>query len=216
MSVPFGTTWFVYHLPHIVPAMLVFIGIGWAYYRSLIEPPPGTPDRDRWFAELDERRRERRRRPVNGGVARRALLALGPLLAAVGTGAVIYGIDLAGDRPSASVAWLHAGISTLACLLIAYKLAEVGAKRIRDGLRPGLALETAMSLLLAVLLIPLLLTGIALLVAPSSGSFAAYAHLIAAAWWTVLLGVHLSRYLRRSWRATVHAPAHNQPVPRGL
>jgi hypothetical protein len=43
--------------------------------------------------------------------------------------------------------------------------------------------------------VPLTITGVALLLSPSSASFAAYAHLVSSAWWTVLLLWHLQRHL---------------------
>ena len=50
---------------------------------------------------------------------------------------------------------------------------------------------------------PLLVTGVGLLLAPSTGSFFAYAHLISAAWWTGLLVWHLRRYVGASLRAAI-------------
>lgn len=50
---------------------------------------------------------------------------------------------------------------------------------------------------------PLLASGAALLVDPSDGSFAAYAHLIVSVWWTVLLIWHLRRYMVSSLRVTL-------------
>jgi hypothetical protein len=159
---------------------------------------------------------EHRARALSAAVALRGLPALGPLAAALATGAVIYGIDLAGDRPGAGLAWTHAGIATLATLLVAYKLVEVGVRRIREGLRPGVVLETSLSLLLAALFAPLLITGVLLLIAPSSASFAAYAHLVASVWWTVLLLAHLARYLRRSlriaWGASESLTGETEPL----
>ena len=60
-----------------------------------------------------------------------------------------------------------------------------------------------MSVVLGILSVPLLVTGVGLLVAPSTGSFFAYAHLISAAWWTGLLVWHLRRYVGASLRAMI-------------
>jgi hypothetical protein len=42
---------------------------------------------------------------------------------------------------------------------------------------------------------------VVLLVVPSDASFSAYAHLVAAAWWTILVLWHLWRYLARAVRS---------------
>ncbi len=200
MTIP-ATVWYLAHLPHLAPVLVAFVAVAWGFYRNFTQPPPGHQDPDGWLAERDTRMRERRARKLREAVARRGLFALGPLAAALATGAVIYGIDIAGDRPGAALAWTHAGVATLATLLVAYKLAEVGLGRIRDGLRPGVVLETSLSVLLLALFPPLLITGVVLLFSPSSASFSAYAHLVASAWWTVLLVAHLARYLRGSLSA---------------
>lgn len=197
MSPP-AANWLVAHVPHYGPVLIVFAAIAWGYRKALTAPPSGTPDRDRWRADQDERRRTWRARPVLPAVARRALYALGPILAAVATGAVIYAIDLGGNRPGDSLAWVHAGIATLAVLLIAYKLAELGSRRLRSRVKGEAILDSWGSYAAAALIPPLLLTGVLLLVEPSSSSFIAYAHLITAFWWTLLIGVHLRRYLGRA------------------
>ena len=55
--------------------------------------------------------------------------------------------------------------------------------------------------MLGALLVPLLITGIVLLIAPSTGSFMAYLHLVAAAWWTAMLVWHLWRYMAPAVRS---------------
>ncbi len=186
------------HLLHIVPALIVLTGIGWALYVWVAEPPRGDGERERWLSARERRRAERRDGDVDPRVARRGLIALVPLIAAAATGGVVYGIELARSSPGAGIAWIHAGVATLATLLVAMKLAEVGRRRIRSGLRPGIIGQTLASLALAALMPPLLVTGVILLVDPSAGSFSAYAHLIASGWWTLLLAVHLRRYLARA------------------
>jgi hypothetical protein len=61
------------------------------------------------------------------------------------------------------------------------------------------------SVVLALLAVPLAVTGVALLLAPSTGSTMAYLHLISSAWWTGLMVWHLRRYLRASLRAAFSA-----------
>jgi hypothetical protein len=138
---------------------------------------------------------------VRRSVARRGLLALGPLLATVATGAILYGLDIGGDSVPGAVIWVHAGISTLAALLVVYKVADLGWPRIRRAFTRA-RMHELVSVVLALLSVPLAVTGVALLLAPSTGSTMAYLHLISSAWWTGLMVWHLRRYLRASLRAT--------------
>jgi hypothetical protein len=138
------------------------------------------------------------RPPVRREAARRGAIVLGPILAAIATGVVIYGIELTAAQPGRGLVWIHVGVSLLVCLLAVYKLADIDLARVRHLWRTGRALELVASALLGALLVPLLLSGILVLVSPSPASYFAYAHLIASAWWTLLVGWHLSRYLARS------------------
>jgi len=143
---------------------------------------------------------------VRSSVARRGLLALGPLLATVATGAILYGIDVAGDAPPGAVIWVHSGISALALLLVLYKVGDLGVARIRRAFSRQ-HLHEVVSIVLAALSVPLLLTGVALLISPGTGSVTAYLHLISSAWWTGLMVWHLRRYLVASLRAALGRPA---------
>jgi hypothetical protein len=144
---------------------------------------------------------------VKRSVARRGLLALGPLVGAVATGAILYGVDVGGGSPAGAVIWVHSGISALALLLVVYKVADVGLARLRRAFtRQGL--PQLVSLVLGVVSVPLAVTGVALLFVPSTSSVMAYLHLISSAWWTGLLVWHLRRYLVASLRA-----AFKRPVP---
>jgi hypothetical protein len=136
---------------------------------------------------------------VRRSVARRGLLALGPLLGAVATGAILYGLDVGGSRVPGAVIWVHAGISTLAALLVVYKVSDLGVARIRRAFSRA-RLHELVSVVLALLSVPLAVTGVALLLAPSTGSTMAYLHLISSAWWTGLMVWHLRRYLGASLR----------------
>jgi hypothetical protein len=141
---------------------------------------------------------------VRRSVARRGLLALGPLLGTVATGAILYGLDVGGDSVPGAVIWVHAGISTLAALLVVYKVSDLGVARIRRAFSRARAHELV-SVVLALLAVPLAVTGVALLLAPSTGSTMAYLHLISSAWWTGLMVWHLRRYLRASLRSAFSA-----------
>jgi hypothetical protein len=147
---------------------------------------------------------------VRRSTARRGLLALGPLLATVATGAILYGLDVGGSPVPGAVIWVHAGISTLAALLVVYKVADLGVARIRRAFSRA-RLHELVSVVLALLAVPLAVTGVALLLAPSTGSTMAYLHLISSAWWTGLMVWHLRRYLRASLRSAFSA----RPPARG-
>jgi hypothetical protein len=149
---------------------------------------------------------------VSGPVARRALAALGPLVAALGTGAILYGVSLGNGRASSGLIWGHVGVSLLALLLVIYKVASVRRARIRRGLTLK-RLTVLISVVLGSLFVPLLITGIQLLIAPSNASFAAYAHLVSSVWWSGLLLWHLRRYLGPAFRGAIgRSPGGAVPV----
>jgi uncharacterized membrane protein len=190
------------HWPHILPVLAAFAALLylWRANRS-------------WHAEQAAEREHapaastRASAPGRGGpgvrreTARRGAILLAPLIAASATGVAIYGLSLAAARPGEGVLWTHAGLSLLLCLLAIYKLADVDRRRWLSAAKSGSLRQAGASALLGALLIPLLATGVALLIRPASGSFAAYAHLITSAWWTLLAASHLARYSSRSLRA---------------
>ena len=206
---------FVAHLPHVAFVAVGVIAYFWMGYRH--RPRDGAPDRGlgrreaRVVASAATAPR-RVRRPV----ARRALLALAPLIGAVATGAVLYGLDVGRDRAGDGVIWIHVGFSVLALLLVGFKLKALGGARLRHAFTSQ-RLSDLLSLVLGALLVPLLITGIVLLVAPSTGSFTAYLHLVAGAWWTAMLAWHLWRYMAPALRsagapAVTAAPPHATAV----
>jgi hypothetical protein len=187
------------HWPH-----LIFVGIGviaflWIAYR----PERDSDDRGRGHRPVEPARRAQaapKIANVRRSVARKGLVALGPLLATVGTGAVLYGLDVGGASVPWAVIWIHSGISMLALLLVVYKVADSGMARIRRTFTRD-RLPELVSVILLVLSVPLTVTGVGLLFAPSTSSFFAYSHLISSAWWTGLLVWHLRRYVGASLRA---------------
>jgi hypothetical protein len=193
------------HWPH-----LIFVGIGviaflWTAYR----PERASDERARRHspattAVVEPAGPAPKATSVRRSVARRGLLALGPLLGAVATGAVLYGLDAGAGSVPGAVIWIHAGISLLALLLVVYKVGDLGIARIRRAFSRQ-RLSELVSVILGVVSVPLLATGIGLLFAPSTSSFFAYSHLVAAAWWTGLLAWHLRRYVGASLRAAVHS-----------
>jgi hypothetical protein len=204
----------VEHAPHLAFVVVGVVAFFWTAYRK----PRARPDRasanvpGRRLApnhparatvsgqERDGVAREISRPSVRRAVARRGLLALGPLLGALGTGAILYGVNIVGRPAPAAVIWAHVGISVLALLLVGYKLADLGASGLRRAVLRQ-QMPQLLSAILGVLSVPLLVSGIDLLLAPGTASFAAYSHLIASAWWTGLLLWHLRRYVGPSLRA---------------
>ena len=189
MAKLFGTHW--PHLSFIVVGVLAFL---WTAYRPQHSDHGGNP----LPAEEPQGSTPAPAR-VRRSVARRGLLALGPLLAAVATGAILYGIDIADASAPGAVIWVHSGVSALALLLVVYKVADLGVARIRRAFTRQ-RLPDLVSIVLGALSVPLLVTGVGLLLAPSTRSFIAYSHLISSAWWTGLMLWHLRRYLRASLR----------------
>jgi len=193
-----STNPFVQHLPHLAFVLVGVIAYFWVGFRHRGEGSHET----RAVASDDVAPRR-----VGRGVARRGLLALAPLLGAVATGAVLYGLDVGRDHAGTGVIWSHVGFSILAMLLVGYKLRALGRARLRLAMT-GQRLADVLSLVLGALLVPLLITGVVLLITPSAGSFMAYLHLVAAAWWTAMLVWHLWRYMAPAVRsASAGAPA---------
>ena len=196
------------HWPH-----LIFVGLGviaflWVAYR----PERESDDRVRVVVPVEPVAPAPKALTVRRSVARRGLLALGPLLGAVATGAVLYGLDVGGGAVPGAVIWIHSGISLLALLLVVYKVGDLGIARIRRAFSRQ-RLPELVSVILGVLSVPLLATGIGLLFAPSTSSFFAYSHLVSAAWWTGLLVWHLRRYVAASLRAALRPQQAQAPAP---
>ena len=202
MLIAASTNPFVQHLPHLAFVVVGVIAYFWVGFRHRGEGSHET----RTVASGGVAPR----RVVARGVARRGLAALAPLVGAVATGAVLYGLDVGRDHAGAAAIWSHVGFSILAMLLVGYKLRALGDVRLRLAIT-GQRLADVLSLVLGALLVPLLITGVALLIAPSTGSFMAYLHLVAAAWWTAMLVWHLWRYMAPAVRSA--GQAHPAPAP---
>jgi hypothetical protein len=200
------------HIGFVIIGVFVFLWIAYRPERgpdvrknesqSDLRPDPKREYLERMAREASAPAPEPAPGNVRRSVARRGLLALGPLLGAVATGAILYGIDVGNRPPPGAVIWVHAGISTLALLLVAYKVADLTVSRIRLAFTRQ-RLTELVSAALGLSSVPLAVTGVALLFAPSSQSFMAYGHLVSSAWWTGLLAWHLRRYLGPSLRAAM-------------
>jgi Formyl transferase, C-terminal domain len=90
-------------------------------------------------------------------------------------------------------------------------VADVGVSRMRRAFTRQRMTELV-SIALMLVSVPLAVSGVALLFAPSIGSFVAYLHLISSAWWTGLISWHLRRYMSASVRA---AFSSRRPRARG-
>jgi hypothetical protein len=191
--------WVFVHLPHLLPPIIAFgflIKLGvWA----ADQPPQHYSDEEvaEWRAsrELQKADRRRRVRPVT---ARLGLAALVPLIGAFGTGLAIYTFNLRGDRPSAMDVWVHTAMASIGLALVTAKVLELGWRRIRRATSVRKPQQAFSSLVLLALGIPLIVTGIMLLVSPSGHSATEYFHLIASVWWVVLFQWHLWRYFGRA------------------
>ena len=194
------------HIPHIIPALVAMGFLGRFALVMADQPPAEFSDAqiDEWRRVRVERARARRVRRVS---ARLGLLSLPLLLMAVATGLWLYTIALRDDRPSAFAIWLHVVVSVLGLAIVTAKVAESGRARLARGLDPARFFTDGLSLILAALAVPLLVTGVVLVVAPGSDSASAYAHLIGSAWWMTLFGVHIMRYLGRSLDAALRGKA---------
>jgi hypothetical protein len=190
------------HIPHIIPALVAMGFLGRFAAVMADQPPVEFSD-----AQIEEWRRVRLERAsarrVRGTSARLGLLALPLLILAIATGLWLYTVALRDDRPSAFAIWLHTVVSVAGLAIVTVKVCESGRARLARGFDPARFFTDGLSLILAALVVPLLITGVVLLVAPSSGSAMAYAHLIASAWWMTIFGIHLMRYLGRALAATL-------------
>ena len=185
------------HIPHIIPAFIAMGFLGRFAVLMADQPPAELSDAqiEEWRRVRSERARSRRVRKAS---ARLGLLSLPFIVLAVATGLWLYTIALRDDRPSALAIWLHIVTSAVALALVTSKVAETGRLRLSRALDPSRFLTDGLSLILAALAVPLVLTGVILLFSPGSSSANAYAHLVGSAWWMTLFGVHLMRYLGRS------------------
>jgi hypothetical protein len=180
----------VLHVPHLALALGAFVVVLVSAVRAERHGDPGDGISFGAVTAAPPVELQRTPRPVSPRIARLGLLALAPLGLVLVSGVLLYALDASGQRPGEALRIGHAVVATLALAQVIWKVGAIGARRLRATLQrtPGTALA---SLALATL-------GVALLLAPSSASTLAYAHLIAAAWWTALLGAHLLRHLPRA------------------
>ena len=202
--------WIFVHLPHIVPAMVAF-GVLLRLGLVMADTPPAQLSDEEiveWRRVREYRSQQRRVRRPTSIIG---LIALPLLVVALGTGLWMYTLALRDDRPGAFLVWLHVFASIIGLVVIVVKLAEMGAVRMRKGLDPRRAMTAGASLLMAALGLPLTATGFVLIVAPSSESVMAYAHLIVSVWWSVMLTAHVGRYFGRAVDAALRGRAAVDP-----
>jgi hypothetical protein len=207
--------WVLIHLPHLLPPVIAFgllIRLGtWA----ADQPPQHYSDEEvqAWVAER-ARARALRHRPVSPRIALLGTATLLPLLLAFGTGLAIYTFNLRSDRPSSALIWTHTATSVVGVGLATVKVGLVGWRQLRGRISLARPHEGLASIALAILGLPLALTGAWLLARPSGRSFGDYTHLILSVWWTVILQVHLFRYLGRALQASLRPAASPAPTAR--
>jgi len=196
--------WVVIHLPHIVPPLIAFAFLARLAVWAAAQPPSHFNDEEvaAWNRERAIER-EVRNRPVRRPTAILGLLALGPLVIAFATGLWIYTLSLRGDPSGEILIWTHSVTGIVGLLFVTIKAIELGWRRIVRRLEARRPQEAIASTIMLALGVPLLVTGLVMLAAPSGGSFTAvdYIHIIASVWWTLLLQWHLFRYFRRALRA---------------
>ena len=198
------------HWPHLIFVAIGVVAFLWVAYRPERESAERS-GRALALETVEPASPAPKAAAVRRSAARRGLLALGPLLGTVATGAILYGLDVGGASVPGAVIWIHSGISALALLLVLYKVSDLGIARIRRAFSRD-RLPELVSMILGILSVPLIVTGVALLFAPSTSSFFPYAHLISAAWWTGLLVWHLRRYVGASLRAAFKRQSVAAPV----
>jgi hypothetical protein len=202
----------VQHIPHVIPVLVAFAFLA-RLGRSLSDQPPARLSDEEiaaWHRAREERLYARR---VRASTSRLGLWSLGPLAVAFATGLWLYTEALRNQEPGALLVWIHGVFSVLGLGLISLKLVDLGRTRIARGLQPRRALTDGVSLVLAVVNLPLLVTGVVLLAAPSTGSASAYGHLVASVWWSVLFGAHLFRYIGRALDAALRGKAALEASP---
>lgn len=196
--------WAVIHLPHIVPPLIAFAFLARLALWAAAQPPSHFTDEEVEAWNRDRAlERARLNRPVRRITSILGLIALGPIILAFGTGLWIYTLSLRGEASSEAMIWTHVVTGVAGLLFVTFKAIELGWRRIVRRLEARRPQDAIASLTMLVLGVPLLLTGIVMLVAPSGGSFTTtdYVHIVVSVWWIVLVQWHLFRYFRRAVRA---------------
>ena len=205
--------WVLVHLPHLLPPVIAFAFLARLGLWAADQPPQHYSDEEvlEWRAMRDALHAERRR-PVRRSTSIAGIVALVPLVAAFGTGLAVYTFNLRSDRPSAALVWSHVALSVLGLAIVTWKVLAIGPGRVRAGLDVRRPQQAWSSVILLSLGIPLVVTGVMLVLDPSGHSSADYFHLIVSVWWTVLLQWHLWRYLGRAVSALTRGPARGQQL----
>jgi hypothetical protein len=190
------------HIPHIVITVIMFIVALSLWLENVRSPPEeeGVEAVETWIAERDRYARRR----VRPAVAGPALLLLVVIVAATGTGAWLYAINLASASRTAAIVIAHCVLGVAVLLVFLRKQRRTGKGRVMSAVRHGRMIDVASSTVSLSLLIPLTITGILAIFFPKASGISANLHFLIAAWWTILIVLHLRRYLLatvRTWRA---------------
>lgn len=196
--------WAVIHLPHIVPPLIAFAFLARLALWAAAQPPSHFTDEEieAWNRER-ALERDRLNQPVRRATSILGLIALGPIIIAFATGLWIYTLSLRGEGSSEAMIWTHVVTGVVGLLFVSIKAIELGWRRILHRLEARRPQDAIASLVMLVLGVPLFLTGVAMVLAPSGGDFTTvdYVHIITSVWWVVLVQWHLFRYFRRALRA---------------
>ena len=197
-------SWVLIHLPHIVPPLIAFFFLARLAVWAAAQPPSHYTDDqvEEWNLDREEQRL-RLNRPVLRRTALAGLIALGPLVLAFATGIWIYTLSLRGDASPAWLIWSHVATGGGGILLVTAKVGDLGWRTILTRLQIRRPQDAIGSLVLLMLGVPIMATGVLMLLRPSGGAFTIvdYLHVIAGVWWVLLLQWHVYRYLTRALRA---------------
>lgn len=196
--------WVAVHIPHLVPPILAFIFLGRMAVWAAAQPPSHYDDEQ--VEEWNRRRAEERarlNRPVRTITARFGLLALGPLVLAFLTGLAIYTLSLRRDPSPDWLIWSHSALGAIGLALALAKSIELGWRTVLGRMQARRPQDAIASVTMLLLGLPIVLTGVAMLFAPSGEGFTwvDYVHIIIGVWWVLILQWHIYRYLGRALKA---------------
>jgi uncharacterized membrane protein len=183
------------HAAHIGPVLIVFAAILCLWLHDLRTQPEHdeVARRREWNTEVKEHRLQTR--PTRR-VARHAVALLIAVFLLLATSLVLYATETLGEPQLLLVIWAHVVLGVAICAMTAIKLRAVGCRKIRRTMRFESLSRVTSSATLTALLVPLLVTGVILVFAPSTSGFAARLHLLVAAWFSLLVIMHTYSLVR--------------------
>ena len=196
--------WIAVHLPHLVPPIIALVFLARMAVWAAAQPPSHFTDEEvEEWNRAREAERVRRSQPVRRRTALFGLVAVGPLALSFLTGLAIYTLSLRGDPSPGWLIWSHVATGVFGLVLVTAKSAELGWRRILSRVQATRPQDAIASITMLLLGVPIAITGVAMLFAPSGGDFSAvdYLHVITGVWWVLIVQWHLFRYLGRALKA---------------